>query len=78
MNEASLVGGLALLLAAIMVWRGIRAVRTGIVPLYRRRVGTDELGPSRFWFAVAMQFFLALLLMVAAANLLLGLGIRPR
>jgi hypothetical protein len=78
MNEAPLVGGLALVLAAVMVWRGIRAIRTGVVPLYRRRVGKDELGPSRFWFAVAMQFLVALLLLVVAGDVLLNLGLRPR
>ena len=77
MNEAPLVGGLALVLAAIMVFRGIRALQTGEVPLYRRRAGRAELGPARFWFAVTMQFGVALLLGVVAADIFLGLGIRP-
>jgi hypothetical protein len=78
LGEEKLVGALALLLAAIMVWRGIRALQSGEVPLYRRRAGRQELGAARFWFAVAMQFAVALLLSVVAADLLLNLGIRPR
>ncbi len=77
MNEAPLVGGLALLLAAIMIIRGVRALQTGEVPLYRRRAGKAELGTARFAFAVGMQFLVALVLMVVAADIFLDLGIRP-
>ena len=77
MNEAPLMGGLALLLAVVMMWRGLSALRTGEVPLYRRRASRVELGAARFRFAVFMQFALALLLLGVAADALLNLGIRP-
>jgi len=77
MNEATLVGGLSLLLAAIMAWRGIRALQTGEVPLYRHRAGKAELGTARFWFAVGMQFLVAIVLLVVASDVFLDLGIRP-
>ena len=77
-GENVLVGALCLVLAAANAWRVWTAHRRGEVPLYRTRLRRDAMGPGKYAALVAMHVGLTLLLVVIAADLLLGLGLRQR
>lgn len=76
-GEDVFLGALFLGLAALLVVRVIRALPTGEVALYRQRVTRDEVGAVKFHTLVALNIVAALGLLVLAADLFLGLGIRP-
>ena len=76
--EEMLVGALCLLLALVNAWRLWGALRKGEIPLYRTRVRRAEMGTAKFGAAVAINFALLAVLLVIAADLMLGLGLRER
>ena len=76
MSEDALVGIVALLGAAALGWRVLGAFRTGEVPLYRKRLTRAEAGTAKFNVLVALNALMMILLLVIAADLLLGLGLR--
>ena len=76
MNEEVLVGIVALLGAAALAWRVLAAIRTGEVPLYRKRLTRAEAGAAKFTALVALNAAMMVGLLVIAADLLLGLGLR--
>ena len=76
MNEAVLVGVFALLGAAALAWRVVAAIRTGEVPLYRKRLTRAEAGSAKFNALVALNLLMMVGLLVIAADLILGLGLR--
>ncbi|WP_118855876.1 hypothetical protein [Sphingomonas mesophila] len=75
-GENLFVGAVALLGAAALGWRVVGALRTGEVPLYRARVRRAEAGAAKFNALVALNAAALVLLLVIAADLLLGLGLR--
>ena len=75
-GENVLVGIMALLAAAALALRVVQAVRTGRVPLYRSRVSRAETGAAKFNALVALNVAVRVGLIVIAADLLLGLGLR--
>lgn len=76
MNQNLLVGFIALLGAAALAWRVFGAIRTGQVPLYRKRLMRAEVGAAKFNALVALNALLMVLMLVIAADLILGLGLR--
>ena len=76
MNEDLLVGLVALLCALALAWRVVGAVRTGEVPLYRKRLTRAEVGAAKFNALVALNALVMAGLIVIAADLILGLGLR--
>ncbi len=76
--EELLVGGLCLALALISAWRLWTALRQGEAPLYRTRLRRAEVSPLKFAALVSFNVALLGLLLVIAADLLLGLGLRER
>ena len=77
-GEDAFLGAVMIALAALVVFRVIRALQTGEVPLYRKRISRAEAGPARFRTVVALNIIVALGLLLLAADLFLGLGLRPR
>jgi hypothetical protein len=75
-GENLFVGLVALAVAAALALRIARALRTGEVPLYRTRVSRAEAGAAKFHALVGLNALAMLLLLVIAADLLLGLGLR--
>lgn len=75
-GEQTFVGIVALLGAAALAWRVAQAVRTGAVPLYRTRVSRAEAGVAKFNLLVGINVVVMAGLMLIAADLLLGLGLR--
>ena len=75
-GENALVGIMALLAAAALALRVVQAVRTGQVPLYRTRVTRAEAGAAKFNLLVALNVVVMAGLIVIAADLLLGVGLR--
>lgn len=74
-GENLLVGALALAAAALLALRVVRALRTGEVPLYRTRIDRADAGDGKFFGLVALNLAAMILLLVIAADLLLGLGL---
>jgi hypothetical protein len=77
-GEEVLVGGLCLVLALVNGWRLWTALAKGEIPLYRKRLRKAELGRGKFAALVAFNLALLGLLLVIAADLLLGLELRGR
>ncbi len=77
-GEEILVGGLCLVLALVNGWRLWSAIGNGEMPLYRTRLRKADLGRGKFAALVAFNLALLGLLLVIAADLLLGLGLRAR
>jgi hypothetical protein len=77
MTSDILVGLVALALVPLIALRIRRGLRDGRLPIYRTYVQRDE-QPGRFRFMLALHCLSLLLIAVAAADLLLGLGIRDR
>lgn len=59
-----------------VVKRVVEALRTGEVPLYRKRMTRAELGAGKFNFLVGLNVLAVLALIVIGVDLLLGLGLR--
>ena len=76
-SENLLVGLVALALVPLIAWRIVRGLRDGRLPLYRRTVGR-EIGAARFNALLALHGLSLLLVAIAAADLLLNLGLRER
>jgi hypothetical protein len=76
--EELLVGALVLVLALVNAWRLWSALREGEIPLYRTRLRRAEMGAAKFGAAVAINFALLAVLLVIAADLMLGLDLRGR
>lgn len=72
-----LVGAIMLALVPLLVLRIVRALHSGSMPLYRRRVTRAETGNGKFTALIVLNALAALGLLVMAADLLLGLGLRP-
>jgi hypothetical protein len=75
-GEEMLVGGLCLVLALINAWRIRSALRQGEIPLYRKRLRRAETTPAKFAVLVALNLAVVGVLLVIAADLLLGLRLR--
>jgi hypothetical protein len=75
-GENLFVGLVALAVAAALALRIARALRTGEVPLYRARVSRAEAGAAKFNALVGLNALAMLALIVIAADLLLGLGLK--
>jgi hypothetical protein len=76
-SEDLLVGLIALALVPLIALRIVRGWRDGRLPLYRSRVGR-EIGAARFNILLALHVLSLFLVLVIAADLLLGLGLRDR
>ena len=77
-GEDMLVGALCLLMTLFNAWRIWSALQKDEVPLYRKRLRRAETAPAKFAAAVALNVALTALLLLIAADLLLGLGLRGR
>jgi len=77
-SEEILVGGLCLVLALVNAWRLWTALAKGEMPLYRTRLRKAEVSRGKFAALAVFNFALLGLLLVIAADLLLGLGLRER
>ena len=75
-GEGTFVGIVALLGASALAWRIVGALRTGEVPLYRTRLTRLGEGAAKFNVLVALNGIAMVVLLVIAADLLLGLGLR--
>ena len=75
-GENLFVGIVALLGALALAWRLFGALRTGEVPLYRSRLNRAEAGRAKFHALVGLNALAMVALLVIAADLLLGLGLR--
>jgi hypothetical protein len=75
-GDQLLVGLVALGAAAALGWRVARALRTGDMPLYRTRLTRGEAGPGKFNLLLGVNLLAMIGLLVIAADLLLGLGLR--
>ncbi|MFC7535820.1 hypothetical protein ACFQPG_00390 [Sphingomonas sp. GCM10030256] len=73
-----IVGVGCLILALLLILRIGRALRTGEVPLYRTRVTRAEAGDARFFTLVGLNAAAFVAMFVIAADLIFGLGLRPR
>ncbi|QDP19784.1 hypothetical protein [Sphingomonas xanthus] len=77
-GEDLLLGLVALLLAALLARRIYVAMGTGEIPLYRTRIKRSVAGEGKFRALVALNALVALGILLIAADLLFGLGLRPR
>ena len=60
-----------------IVWRILRGLRDGRLPLYRTAIGRDA-GAARFGVLLLLHLLSLLLVATIAADLLLGLGLKER
>ena len=75
-GENVFVGIVALLGALAVAWRIFGALRTGEVAVYRNRISQTEAGPAKFNALIGLNALALIVLLVIAADLLLGLGLR--
>ena len=75
-GEDIFVGLVALALLPLIGLRIVRGLRDGILPLYRTRITREESG-SRFTALLVLHALSFILIAVVAAELLIGLGLRP-
>jgi len=75
--ENLLVGLFALALLPVIGWRIWRGVKQGQLPLYKTRIDRSA-GAAKFNFLLALHALIFLRIAVAAADLLLGLGLKER
>ena len=73
-----IIGAGCAVLAVLLLLRIGRALRTGEVPLYRTRLTREQAGNARFWVLVGVNALALVAMVVIAADLLLGLGLRDR
>ena len=76
-SEDLLVGLIALALVPLIALRIARGLRDGQLPLYRSRIDR-EAGTARFRTLLVLHGLSLVLMAVAAAELLLDLGLRER
>ena len=76
-SEEMFVGLVALALIPLIVWRIVRGLRDGRLPLYRTYLDR-EAGAGRFNALLAMHLLSLVLVAAIAADLLLNLGLRER
>ena len=76
-SEDVLVGLIALALVPLIALRIVRGLRDGQLPLYRTRV-RREAGAAKFNALLGLHILSLVLMAVAAAELLLDLGLRER
>ena len=77
-TEDMLVGVMCLVLALVNAWRLWSALGKGEIPLYRTRLRKAEVGAAKYGAAVALNVALLCVLLVIAADLMLGLDLRGR
>ena len=77
-TENMLLGVIALVVAVLLARRIAQALRTGQVPIYRTRISREEAGPAKFAALVGLNGLALILMLVIAADMLLGMGLRPR
>ena len=75
-RENMFVGIVALGVAAALAWRIVGALKSGEVPLYRSRLSRAQAGNGKFNAILAINAVALVVLLVIAADLLLGLGLR--
>jgi hypothetical protein len=75
-GEELIVGAIVAVLALLILRRIALALRTGEIPLYKRRMSRAEAGAARFNTLLLLNGGLFVLLFFIAADLLLGLGYR--
>ena len=75
-GEELLIGALCAVLALFILRRIADGVRSGELPLYRKRLNRAQVGEARFWGLVVVNVALFVLLFFIAADLLLDLGYR--
>ena len=75
-GEYLFVGIVALLGALAVAWRIFGALRTGEVAVYRNRISRSDAGSAKFNAMVGLNALALVALLVIAADLLLGLGLR--
>jgi hypothetical protein len=75
-GEELIVGTIVAMLALLILRRLALALRTGEIPLYRRRLSRAEAGAARFNTLLLLNGGLFVLLFVIAADLLFGLNLR--
>ncbi len=77
-GEEVLVGGLCLVLALIMAKRMWDALQAGEMPLYRTRLRKADVSAAKYKALVGLNAALVVVILVVAADLLLGLDLRGR
>jgi len=77
-GEDVLVGVACALLALLLLRRIVLGLRDGTMPVYRTRLSRAESGRGKFAALIAANALVMVLLLVIAADLLLGLGLRGR
>ncbi|MCY7397600.1 MAG: hypothetical protein LH466_02005 [Sphingomonas bacterium] len=77
-GEDVLVGVACALLALLLLRRIVLGLRDGTMPVYRTQLSRAEAGPGRYAALIAANALVMVLLVVIAADLLLGLGLRGR
>ena len=77
-GENLLVGGLCLVLALIMAKRMWDALQAGEMPLYRTRLRREDVSAVKYKALVVFNAALVVLILMVAADLLLGLNLRGR
>jgi len=73
--EELLVGLIALALAPLIGWRIVRGLRDRRLPIYRTYLNRDD-SRSKFGVLLALHLLSLLLVVLVAADLLAGLGLR--
>ncbi len=76
-SDDLIAGAFALALMPFIVWRIVRGLRDGRLPLYRTAIGRDA-GASRFGILLFLHLLSLLIVGTIAADLLLGLGLKGR
>lgn len=77
-GEDVLVGVACALLALALLRRILLGMRDGTMPVYRARLSREEVGEGKYAALIAANAAVMVLLIVVAADLLLGLGLRGR
>ncbi len=77
-GEDVLVGVVCAVLAVLLLRRIVLGIRDGSMPVYRTRLSRAEAGRGKFGALIAVNVAVMLLLVVIAADVLLGLGLRGR
>ncbi len=76
-SEEMLVGLIGLALLPMIVWRIVRGVREGRLPIYRTYLARDE-GQAKFNALLGLHALSFLVVAAIAADLLFNLGLRDR
>lgn len=76
-GENLVVGLVALALLPVIGWRIWRGLKEGKLPVYRTRLNREDSG-AKFAVLLGLHALAFLLIALAAADLLLGLGLREK